>query len=88
MLVSHSPQFIEHDGDVPRNVDLIGCGIASLSLLDDALDVNGGIAAGWPGRIRQAPDDPHRIDDDRLPIGAAGEPDRGDIVLPIAERTL
>ena len=27
-------------------------------------------------------------DDDRLPIGAAGEPDQGDIVLPTAEQTI
>jgi hypothetical protein len=85
MLVSHSSQFIEHGSHIPRHADLIGCGMAGLSLLDGALDVNGGIAAGRPGRIRQAPDGPHRTDDDCLPIGAAGEPDRGDIVLPAAD---
>jgi hypothetical protein len=86
--IGYGPQFIEHDGDVSRHADLIGCGRAGLSLLDGALDVNGGIAAGRPGRIRQAPDGPHGTDDDRLPIGAAGEPDRGDIVLPTAEQFL
>ena len=51
--------------------------------------MNGGdMAAGRLGRIRQAPDGLHRTDDDRLPIGAAGEPDRGDIVLPTAEQTI
>ena len=72
-MVSHGLQFIEHGGDMPRHAALIGCGMAGLSLLDGALDVNGGIAAGRPGRIRQAPDGPRRTDDDRLPIGAAGE---------------
>jgi hypothetical protein len=87
--IGYGPQFIEHDGDVSRHADLIGCGMAGLSLLDGALDVNGeGDASGWPGRIRQAPDGPHGTDDDRLPIGAAGEPDRGDIVLPAAEPAL
>jgi hypothetical protein len=37
--IGYGPQFIEHDGDVPRHVDLIGCGMAGLSLLDGALDV-------------------------------------------------
>jgi hypothetical protein len=59
--IDYGPQFIEHDGDVSRHADLIGCGRAGLSLLDGALDVNGGdMAAGRPGRIRQAPDGPHR----------------------------
>jgi hypothetical protein len=69
---------------------MIGCGMAGLSLLDGALDVNGG--------IRQ---DGQNASDRRLTartvpmmtaspsstfgsIGAAGEPDRGDIVLPAA----
>jgi hypothetical protein len=86
--IGYGPQFIEHDGDVSRHADLIGCGMAGLSLLDGVLDVNGEGVAGRPGRIRQAPDGPHGIDDDRLPIGAAGEPDRGDIVLPAAEDTI
>jgi hypothetical protein len=64
---SHSLQFIEHGSHIPRHADLIGCGMAGLSLLDGALDVNGeGVAAGRPRRIRQAPDGPHRTDDDRL----------------------
>src|SRR4051812_6798332 len=67
MLVSHSSQFIEHGSHIPRHADLIGCVLAGLSLLDGALDVNGeGVAAGRPRRIRQAPDGPHRTDDDRL----------------------
>jgi hypothetical protein len=86
--IGYGPQFIEHDGDVSHHADLIGCGMAGLSLLDGVLDVNGEGVAGRPGRIRQAPDGPHGIDDDRLPIGAAGEPDRGDIVLPAAEQLL
>jgi hypothetical protein len=39
--IGYGPQFIEHDGDVWRHADLIGCGMAGLSLLDGALDVNG-----------------------------------------------
>jgi len=59
--VGHGLQFIEHGGDIPRHVDMIGCGMAGLSLLDGALDVNGegGPPAGRPGRIQQAPDSPH-----------------------------
>jgi hypothetical protein len=37
--IGYGPQFIEHDGDVSRHADLIGCGMAGLSLLDGALDV-------------------------------------------------
>jgi hypothetical protein len=53
------------------------------------------MAAGRPGRIRQAPDGLRGADDDRLliidvtgPIGAVGEPDQVDIVLPVAKETL
>jgi hypothetical protein len=45
--------FIEHGDNIPRHADLIGCGMAGLSLLHGALDVNGeGGAAGRPGRIQ------------------------------------
>jgi hypothetical protein len=58
--IGYDPQFIEHDGDVSRHADLIGCGMAGLSLLDGALDVNGERdAAGRPGRIRQVLGGPH-----------------------------
>jgi hypothetical protein len=36
--IGYGPQFIEHDGDVSRHADLIGCGMAGLSLLDGVLD--------------------------------------------------
>ena len=39
--IGYGPQFIEHDGDVWRHADLIGCGMAGLSLLHGGLDVNG-----------------------------------------------
>jgi hypothetical protein len=38
--VSHGLQFIEHGGDISRHADMIGCGMAGLSLLHGALDVN------------------------------------------------
>ena len=39
--VSHGLQFIEHGSHIARHADLIGYGMAGLSLLHGALDMNG-----------------------------------------------
>jgi hypothetical protein len=90
--IGYGPQFIEHDGDVSRHADLIGCGMAGLSLLDGALDVNGeGVrqdgqdACDRRLTARTVPMTATPIIDVTSPIASAGEPDRGDIVLPAAE---
>ena len=68
VAIGHGPQILEHVCHIPRHADLIGYGMAGLSRLHGALDVNGeGNAAGRPGRIQQFPDGPHGADDDRLP---------------------
>jgi hypothetical protein len=41
LAIGYGPQFIEHDDNVSRHADLIGCGMAGLSPLHSALDVNG-----------------------------------------------
>ena len=93
MTVGHGPRFIEHGGDIPRHVDMIGCGMAGLSLLDGALDVkvkgmrqDGQDACDRRLTARTVPMTSHpSIIDVTGPIGSAGEPDRGDIDLPTAE---
>jgi hypothetical protein len=40
MTISHSPQFIEHGGNVARHADLGGLGVVGLRPLHGALDVD------------------------------------------------